>query len=66
MRIGELLAGLALPAFRHVSVRRKNSAGEDYVGGGAPAAVSRRFGDLDIKGCDIRENVLIIYVTNDN
>lgn len=66
MKIAELMEGLALPAFRHVTVRRKNSADEEYVGGGAPSAVSRRFGNLDIKGCDIRENVLIIYVVNEN
>lgn len=66
MKIGELMEGLALPAFRHVTVRRKNPADEEYVGGGAPSAVSRRFGNLDIKGCDIRENVLIIYAANED
>ncbi|MDE6909726.1 MAG: hypothetical protein K2P44_04555 [Lachnospiraceae bacterium] len=63
MKIGELLGILSLPEFRHVSVRRGNSASDVYIGGGAPMGVSKRFGSMDIKSCDIRENVLIIYVT---
>lgn len=66
MKVSELLNALSLPSFRHVSIRRKDSAGEDYVGGGAPLSVSRRFGNLEIKGSDIRENVLIIYVASEN
>lgn len=65
MRISELLEILSLPEFRHVSIRRGNSAGDVYVGGGAPSGVSRRFGGMEMKQCDIRENVLIIYVTCD-
>lgn len=64
MKISELLEILSLPEFRHVSIRRGNSAGDVYVGGGA-SGVSRRFGGMEMKQCDIRENVLIIYVTSD-
>lgn len=63
MKIGELLGILSLPEFRHVSVRRSTSASDMYVGGGAPSGVARRFGSMDVKRCDIRENVFIIYVT---
>lgn len=66
IRVSELLSALSLSSFHHVSIRRKDSAGEDYVGGGSPVSVSRRFGNLEIKGSDIRENVLIIYVANEN
>lgn len=63
MKIGELLGILSLPEFRHISVRRGTSASDAYVGGGAPSGVTKRFGSMDVKSCDIRENVLIIYVT---
>lgn len=66
MKVSELLDILSLPEFRHVSIRRGNSAGDVYVGGGAPSGVSRRFGGMEMKRCDIRENVLIIYVASDS
>lgn len=66
MKIGELLENLSLPEYRHVAVRRETSASEEYLGGSGPSGVARRFGNRDIRRCDIRENLLIIYIKNEN
>lgn len=63
MNVSSLMSVLSFPLFRHVCVRHILFDGfDDYLGGGAPADIVRRFGNYNVVRADFIENLFIIYV----
>lgn len=63
MTVLNLMHVLNFPEYRHVCIRRENNGLYDFIGGGSPAYVIRRFGHLDVVRADYVENTFIIFVT---
>lgn len=63
LTLSEVLRSLCLADYVHVVVRYRNEKRQiNYLGGGTPGSVIRRFGERVICNSFIEEHVLVIFV----
>lgn len=63
LTLGMALKCLGFGEWQHVVVRRKNFNNmTEYLGGGFPSDVIRRFGSCNVKRSVCQDNIIIIFV----
>lgn len=60
--VREAVEALRPSPYMHISVRRRMHPGIDYLGGGFPESVLRRFGELEVERSEIIDGILCLYV----
>lgn len=62
MTVKYFLESIKVPSYLHMAVRHKTRHGFDFLGGGTPSYVCRRFGQCTIDAVDLIDGVLVLWV----